>query len=82
MIMDGNTMNVGAVGALRRVQHAISVARKVMENTFHTLIVGDQATQFALDMGFRDMSLSTSHSASIWSNWMSSGKKPDYRKDP
>ena len=41
MIMDGNTMSVGAVGALRRVQHAISVARKVMENTFHTLLVGD-----------------------------------------
>ena len=67
-------MNVGAVGALRRVQHAISVARKVMENTFHTLLVGDQATQFALDMGFSDMSLSTSHSASIWSNWMASGQ--------
>jgi N4-(beta-N-acetylglucosaminyl)-L-asparaginase len=73
MIMDGDTMNVGAVGALRRVQHAISVARKVMENTFHTLLVGDQATNFALDYGFPDMSLSTSHSASIWSSWMSSG---------
>ena len=73
MIMDGDTMNVGAVGALRRVQHAISVARKVMENTFHTLLVGDQATNFALDMGFPDMSLSTSHSASIWSSWMSNG---------
>ena len=41
MIMDGNTMNVGGVGALRRIQHAISVARKVMENTYHTFIVGD-----------------------------------------
>lgn len=44
MIMDGNTMSVGAVGALRRVQHAISVARKVMEHTYHTLLVGEQAT--------------------------------------
>jgi len=41
MIMDGNTMNVGAVAALRRIQHAISVARKVMDTTYHTLIVGD-----------------------------------------
>jgi N4-(beta-N-acetylglucosaminyl)-L-asparaginase len=41
MIMDGNTMAVGAVGALRRVQHAISVARKVMEHTYHTILVGE-----------------------------------------
>lgn len=52
MIMDGTTMDVGAVGALRRIQHAISVARKVMEKTYHTFLVGDQATQFALSQGF------------------------------
>ena len=44
MIMDGDTMDVGAVGALRRIQHVISVARKVMTDTYHTLLVGDQAT--------------------------------------
>jgi N4-(beta-N-acetylglucosaminyl)-L-asparaginase len=48
MIMDGTTINIGAVGAIRRIPDAIGVARKVMENTFHTLLVGDQATQFAL----------------------------------
>lgn len=41
MIMDGNTMNVGAIGAIRRIKNVISVARKVMENTFHTMLVGD-----------------------------------------
>ena len=50
--MDGDTMGVGAVGALRRVKNAISVARVVMEKTFHTLLVGDQATQFAVENGF------------------------------
>jgi len=44
MIMDGDTMNVGAVGALRRIKNAISVARVVMETTFHTMLAGDQAT--------------------------------------
>lgn len=34
--------DVGAVAALRRVKHAISVARKVLEHTEHTLLVGDQ----------------------------------------
>ena len=41
MIMDGDTFNVGAVGALRRIPNAVSVARKVMENTFHTFLAGD-----------------------------------------
>ena len=38
------TMGVGAVGGLRRVQHAISVARRVMERTYHTMLVGEQAS--------------------------------------
>ena len=41
MIMDGNNMSVGSVGALKSIKNAISVARIVMENTYHTLIVGD-----------------------------------------
>lgn len=78
--MDGNTMNVGSVGAIRRIQHAISVARVVMEKTFHTLLVGDQATQFALDQGFKEKSLSTVRSAALWANWMKT-KEPNYMKD-
>ena len=33
MIMDGSTLDVGAVGCLRRIKPAIRVARKVMEKT-------------------------------------------------
>lgn len=38
------THDVGAVGAIRNVKTAISVARAVMERTTHTLLVGDQGT--------------------------------------
>jgi N4-(beta-N-acetylglucosaminyl)-L-asparaginase len=51
MIMDGTNMNVGAVGALRSVKGAIEAAKLVMEHTEHTLLVGDQASQFALALG-------------------------------
>jgi hypothetical protein len=44
-------MNVGAVGALRSVKGAIEAAKLVMEHTEHTLLVGDQASQFALALG-------------------------------
>jgi len=48
MMMDGNTMDVGAVAGLRRIKNVISVARKVLTNTYHSLIVGDAATNFAI----------------------------------
>lgn len=59
MIMDGVTHNVGSVAYLRRSKHAISVARKVMEHTSHTLLAGDGADRFAVMMGFDNESLIT-----------------------
>ncbi|XP_059060098.1 N(4)-(Beta-N-acetylglucosaminyl)-L-asparaginase-like isoform X2 [Achroia grisella] len=69
LIMDGRTMNVGAVGALRRVKSAISVARHVLENTKHSFLVGELATQFALQMGFKEESLVTPDSKKLWMRW-------------
>ena len=42
MVMDGASMKVGAVGALRGVKNAVGVARAVLERTRHSLLVGDQ----------------------------------------
>jgi N4-(beta-N-acetylglucosaminyl)-L-asparaginase len=44
--------NAGAVAAIERIKHPISVARKVMENTPHVLLVGEGAQQFAVSQGF------------------------------
>jgi N4-(beta-N-acetylglucosaminyl)-L-asparaginase len=41
MIMDGATMKSGAVAALRSIKDAISVARRVLEYTTHTLLAGE-----------------------------------------
>ncbi|ANI88455.1 glycosylasparaginase [Arachidicoccus ginsenosidimutans] len=45
--------NAGAVAAIERIKHPISVARKVMENTPHVLLVGAGAQEFALSQGFQ-----------------------------
>lgn len=37
-------MNVGAVGSMRNIKNAIGVARRVLENTQHTFLVGSGAT--------------------------------------
>lgn len=50
-IMDEHS-NCGAVAGLEQIKHPISVARKVMENTPHVLLVGNGAQQFALENGF------------------------------
>lgn len=62
-------MNMGAVGSMRRIKAASKVARYVMENTKHTLLVGDGATQFAKQMGFKETDLSTNNSLSLWKKW-------------
>ncbi len=51
IIMDGATLNNGAVAAIQRVANPVSVARLVMERTPHTLLVGAGAEAFARSVG-------------------------------
>uniref|UniRef100_A0A8C6G705 N(4)-(Beta-N-acetylglucosaminyl)-L-asparaginase n=1 Tax=Mus spicilegus TaxID=10103 RepID=A0A8C6G705_MUSSI len=78
MIMDGTAMDVGAVGGLRRIKNAIGVARRVLEHTTHTLLVGDSATKFAESMGFTNEDLSTKTSRDLHSDWLSRNCQPNY----
>ncbi|KAM5264334.1 N(4)-(beta-N-acetylglucosaminyl)-L-asparaginase [Ctenodactylus gundi] len=78
MIMDGTTMDVGAVGDLRRIKNAIGVARKVLEHTTHTLLVGESATKFAESMGFISEDLSTNASTALHSDWLAQNCQPNY----
>jgi L-asparaginase / beta-aspartyl-peptidase len=50
-IMNGRTLESGAVGALKGYVHAITLARQVMETLPHVLLVGDGASRFAAEMG-------------------------------
>ncbi len=51
-IMDGKTLNVGAVARLTKVKNPISLARTVMEKSKHVMMVGDGAEIFAEQNGF------------------------------
>lgn len=75
MMMWGPTHDVGAVGCLKRVKRAISVARQVMEKTQHSLIVGDDATRFAASMGFEETSLTNAISQKAWEDWAAKGER-------
>ena len=80
MLMDGVTMDVGGVGSLRRVKSAISVARRVLENTEHSLLVGEQATDFAVEMGFKAETHMPNSTVEIWKKWKCRQCQPNHRK--
>jgi beta-aspartyl-peptidase (threonine type) len=47
LIVDGRDVGAGAVAGVRTVQHPISLARRVMEETKHVFLIGDGAEAFA-----------------------------------
>ncbi|XP_053401880.1 isoaspartyl peptidase/L-asparaginase-like isoform X2 [Mercenaria mercenaria] len=51
VIMDGRTLNTGAVAAVKNVKNPIVLARMVMDHTDHCLLVGQGANQFADEEG-------------------------------
>jgi beta-aspartyl-peptidase (threonine type) len=50
-IMDGKTLKAGSVAGLHHVRNPISLARRVMENSRHVMMIGDGAEIFAKDQG-------------------------------
>lgn len=78
VIMDGPTHRAGAVGAIEEIAVPISVARKVMEKTRHTFLVGRAATDFAVKMGFEKRALETEKCLKIWEAWKRDPKHADF----
>ena len=50
-VMDGTTLRAGAVGGVCRVKNPISLARAVMEQSPHVMIIGEGAELFAQQVG-------------------------------
>lgn len=76
-LMDGRTLASGAVGALRGYPDAILLARRVMEQLPHVLIVGDGAARFAAEVGLPPRDLLTPEAAAIWRRRIAAGVSAD-----
>ncbi len=75
-IMDGDGA-CGAVAFLQGIKNPISVARKVMQDTPHIMLVGNGAKQFALQNGFKEEELLTDASKNDYKEWLkTSNYKP------
>jgi len=67
----------GSVVYLQNITHAVSVARKVMEETPHVMLAGKGAEQFAVSIGLKRENLLTDASKKAWKAWkMKSEYKP------
>ncbi|CAN0830400.1 Probable isoaspartyl peptidase/L-asparaginase 3 [Linum grandiflorum] len=82
MIMNGVTMEVGAVGAMRYVKDGIRAAKLVMDYSQHTFLVGEKASAFAISMGLQGpMNLSSSESIEKWNAWRDNECQPNFRQN-
>jgi len=61
--------NCGSVVYLQNITHAVSVARKVMEDTPHVMLAGEGAKKFAIEQGFEPENLLTEASKAAWEKW-------------
>ncbi len=46
-IMDGKTLNAGSVAGIKRIKNPVMLAKQVMLNSEHILLIGDGAEAFA-----------------------------------
>ena len=67
--------NCGSVAGLEYIENPISVARKVMDDTPHVMLVGEGALQFALAKGFKKKNLLTDKAKQALAEWQ---KKAEY----
>ena len=68
-VMHGPTHKAGAVAALEGIRNPAAVARLVMRQTDHVLLVGAGALEFARANGFREEDLLTERARKIWLYW-------------
>ncbi len=73
----GPSRRGGAVGALRSIKTPSKVAKAVMMETDHMMLVGEGALRFAKAMGFKEEDLLTEESRLQWLTWKKSLRDPD-----
>lgn len=71
-VMHGPTRRAGSVGAIQNIKTPSNVAKLVMEQTTHVMLVGDGALKFARAWGCKEDNLLTEKSRLAWMVWKQS----------
>jgi len=75
-VMHGPSRRCGSVASIRGVKTPSKIAKLVMENTDHIMLVGDGASRFARECGFPEENLLTEKSRLAWLVWKRSLRDP------
>ncbi len=73
-VMHGPTRRAGSVASIRDIKTPSKIAKLVMEQTDHVMLVGEGATRFAKAWGFKGEDLLTEKSRLAWMVWKQSLK--------
>ncbi len=79
LIMDGASLDLGAVAAVQRVRHPISLARKVMTESEHNFFVGRGADAFADAIDFPRCSVETLMVGKERERYLNLKERPNYQ---
>lgn len=80
-IMDWES-NCGSVGCLEGIAHPISVAKHIMQNTPHVMLVGAGAKQYALKHKFETIKTPLPEVKKEWEKWKKESAAADKAKKP
>jgi beta-aspartyl-peptidase (threonine type) len=80
-IMDGNTMNAGAVASVTTIRHPISAARVVMEKSAHVMLVKEGAEQFAEEQGLEIVDPSWFYTEDRWESLQKAKQRETEKKE-
>lgn len=78
-VMDGDSLRSGAVGAVRGFLHPVSIARHVLEDLPHEILVGDGAMRFGSEIGAETGDLLMDHAGRAWDAWYKEALSEDQR---
>ena len=81
-IMDGSTLEAGAVTGVTRTKNPVSLARAVMEHSPHVLLSGPGADQFSREQGLEQVDPSYFRTEKRWREYLEWKKETHAALDP
>lgn len=80
-IMNGDTIEAGAVAGIQNIKNPILVARDVMLHSGHVLLSGEGAKEFALSRGYENMPNEYFYNQFRYDQWQEIKETDDFQLD-
>lgn len=80
-IMDGKTLDAGAIGGAISLKNPVAVSRKIMEDSEYVYLVGEGATEFAKTHGFEEVPNNYFYSKHRYEQWQAAKGETSMKLD-